>query len=124
VIAELTQSVEEMRRERVASAIETKVAELTDWATNSDEGKAKLAQLRKLLMSQISTRMGDDFKLDSVAEIASAAWEDIKPIAEMVRDALAGPPAVVNGKPRDDGGRPPLVDTPETRQAARASMGI
>jgi hypothetical protein len=124
VIAEQNQVIEEMRRERVTVAIETQVAELTNWPTADEEGKAKLAKLRELLKSQIVTRLGADGAADRVAEIAQAAWEDIKPIAEMVRDALAGPAAVVNGKPRNDGGIPKLEDTPENRQRAIAEMGI
>lgn len=124
VIAELTQTVEEMRRERVTSAIDAQVAELTAWQTADDEGKAKLAKLRDLLKAQIVTRLGADYKTERVAEIAQAAWEDIKPIAEMVRDALAGPPAIVNGKVATGNGLPKLEDTPENRQAAASRMGI
>lgn len=124
VIAELTSTVEEMRRERVATAITVTVAELTNWNVNDDDGKAKLAKLRELLTGQIITRMGNDFATDKVAEIASAAWEDIKPIAEMVRDALAGPAAIVRGRVQQLGGVKPIEDTPENRQRALDAMGI
>lgn len=125
VIAELTSAVEEMRRERVTTAIDGKVAELTDWQVASDEGKTKLAKLRELLKGQIVTRLGDSFTVERVAEIATAAWEDIKPIAEMVRDALAGPAAIVNGKPQGVGGAiKPVEDTPANREAAMNRMGI
>jgi len=124
VIAELKQSVEAMRRERVSQAIEARVAELTDWQVADEEGKEKLKKLRALLSGQIATRMGDDFKAERVAEIAAAAWEDIKPIAEMVRDALAGPAAIVNGKARGSKAVPELSDTPEARTEAMSRMGI
>lgn len=124
VIAELTQAVEEMRRERVNSAIAGKVAELTDWQVKDDAGKEKLKSLRDMLTRQIVTRLGDDLATERVAEIASAAWEDIKPIAEMVRDALSGPAAIVNGKVQATNGVKPLEDTPENRAEAVARMGI
>lgn len=125
VIAELKGTVETMRRERVLSAIESSVAELTDWQVADDEGKAKLKKLRDLLNGQIVTRLGDDFNVERVAEIAQAAWEDIKPIAEMVRDALAGPAAIVAGrKPHGMGGAPTLVDTPENREGEMNRFGI
>jgi hypothetical protein len=124
VIAEMQGIIEEHRVERLNSAIDAKVAELTDWQVTDDEGKAKLAKLRALLRGQILTRLGDKQSIDRVAEIGDAAWEDIKPIAEMVRDALAGPPAVVTGKVSDNGGRKPVDDTPENRQRALAQMGI
>jgi hypothetical protein len=123
VIAELTSAVEEMRRERVTTAIEAAVAELTDWQVADEDGKAKLAKLRGLLRGQIATRLGDQQTVERVAEIAGAAWEDIKPIAEMVRDALAGPAAVVNGRVHATGIKP-VEDTPENRQRAMSHMGI
>lgn len=123
VIAELNQQVELFRRERVETAVDTRVAELTDWQVKDDEGKAKLAKMRALLRGQILTRMGDDLKAERVAEIADAAWADLQPLAEMIRDALAGPAAVVTGKPRDNG-RPTLEDTPENRARAMSRMGI
>lgn len=125
VIAELTSTVEEMRRERVNQAIDAKVAELTDWAVKDDSNKEKLAKLRALLSGQIVTRLGGDFKVERVAEIAAAAWEDIKPIAETIRDALAGPSAIVNGRVVEmNGALPKLEDTPENRDKAMSQMGI
>lgn len=124
VIAELQQQLEGMRVERINSLIASQVAELTDWQVATDDGKAKLAKLRELLTSQIVTRMGSDLKAERVAEMATAAWDDIKPIAEMVRDALAGPAAVVNGRVQATGARKPIEDTPENRERALAAMGI
>lgn len=124
VIAELQTVVDEYRVAAINTAIDAKVAELTDWQVANDEGKEKLKTLRNMLRKQIALRMGDDQQAERVAEIADAAFEDIKPIAELVRDALAGPSAVVNGRVHNDNGRKPLEDTPEARQQARAAMGI
>lgn len=121
VIAELQQVVEQHRVERLNAAIDAQVAELTDWQVADEEGKAKLAKLRALVRGQIVTRLGSDQSTERVAEMAQAAWEDIKPIAEMVRDALAGPAAIVNGKVAE---KNKLVDTPEARADALSRMGI
>lgn len=124
LIAEMGKQIEALRRERVVTAIDATVAELTDWHVTTDEDKEKLKKLRALLTGQIVTRLGEDFKAERVAEISAAAWEDIKPIAEMVRDALAGPAAIVNGKVQTQNALPKLDDTPETRAAAMSRAGI
>lgn len=124
VIAELNQQVESFRLERLNVVIDAKVAELTNWQVHDDAGKEKLAKLRGLLKSQILTRLGSEQKMERVAEMATAAWDDLKPIAEMMRDALAGPAAVVNGRVVTAGGRTKIEDTPQQREAALNSMGI
>lgn len=123
VISEQNKLIESYRMERLTAAIEGRVAELTDWQVTDDAGKDKLKKMRELLKGQILTRLGSDPKAERVAEMADAAWEDLKPIAEMLRDALSGPPAIVNGKVRETG-RKPLEDTPENRIRAAAAMGI
>lgn len=123
VISELNKQVESYRLERLTAAIEARVAELTDWPVADEGGKDKLKKMRELLKGQILTRLGSDPKAERVAEMADAAWEDLKPIAEMLRDALAGPAAIVNGKVHETG-RKPIEDTPEKRKAAMDRMGI
>lgn len=124
VIRELNATVESFRRERVESAVDARVAELTDWQVKDDDGKEKLKKLRALLRGQIITRMGGDLKAERVAEVADAAWADLQPLAEMIRDALAGPPAVVSGRVSETNGRKALEDTPANREAAMSQMGI
>jgi hypothetical protein len=125
LISELNKQVDGFRMERLNAVIDAKVAELTDWQVAGDEAKAKIAKLRELFRSQIVTRLGDKQTVERVAEIATAAWEDLKPIAEMMRDALAGPPAVVTGSVREmNSAAPKLEDTPENRQAAISQFGI
>lgn len=123
VIAELRDQLEAQRRREFEAALDAKVAELTAWEVKGDEAKRKLDAFRAMLKGQILSGLGDERNADRVAEIAQAAWGVLEPIAETIRDVLAGPPAIVNGKPRDDK-RPELVDTPEARNAAMARMGI
>jgi hypothetical protein len=59
-------------------------------------------------------------------QTVDAIWTQMKPLAETLRDKLAGPAAVVNGRARatQSNGVAPLTDTPEARAQAVAAMGI
>lgn len=120
LIKDLQTTVAEYRRQQFEGAVDAKVAELTAWQTTGDEAKKKLDALRRTLRSRIVAELaGDASKLESVVE---TIWSDLQPLAETVRDALAGPPAIVAGKVQS--GRPVLEDTPEARAKARAEMGL
>lgn len=126
LISELNKQVDGFRLEGLNRLIDTQIAELTAWNVTDEEGKTALQTLRDLFRNQIVTRLGDKQDAGRVAEIAQAAWVDLKPIAEMVRDRLAGPAAIVNGKVRDGyaGAVPKLEDTPENRAKALDASGI
>lgn len=118
LIAQLQTTVAEFRRQQTESAIDAKVAELTAWQVTGDAAKAKLEAFRRTLRSRLVAELaGDASKLDTVAE---TVWADLQPLAETVRDALAGPPAIVAGKGR--GAIPKFEDTPEARAKARAEF--
>lgn len=123
VIAELKQQLEAQRRREFEAALDATVAEFTAWETKSEAAKAKLGAVRTLFKDKILSLLGEERAADNVAETAKAAWEELKPIAEMVRDALAGPAAAVSGRVQEMG-RPKLEDTPEARQAALGSFQI
>lgn len=96
LIAQLQTTVAEFQRQQTESAIDAKVAELTAWQVAGDAALAKLAAFRRTLRSRLVAELaGDVGQLDTVAE---TVWADLKPLAETVRDALAGPPALVAGK--------------------------
>jgi len=130
-ITVLETTVQEFQRREFERAVDEKVAEMTDWPVgetapdaNGKTGKDKLAALRAMFRRAILEKMADDHTVEGIAEITAEAWEGIRPIAEIVRDALAGPAAVVNGRVQATGAVKSLVDTPEARNAAMASMGI
>lgn len=130
-ITVLETTVGEFRRREFERAVDAVVAEMTDWPvreaaadSNGKTPKDKLAALRAMFRRAVIDKMGDEQDGARVAEIAAAAWEEIKPIAEMVRDALAGPAAIVGGRVREDGGHKKLEDTPANREAAMSQMGI
>lgn len=126
LISELNKQVDMFRQERLNTLIDSQVTELTDWNVTDEEGKTALQTLRDLFRNQIVTRLGDKQDASRVAEIAQAAWTDLKPIAEMMRDRLAGPAAIVKGKVAEltSNGVAKLEDTPENRNKALARMGI
>lgn len=131
-ITVLETTVQEFRRREFMRAVDEKVAELTDWTVSDTDkdaggktGKDKLAALRAMFKRAILDKMGDEQDVENVAEMALQAWEEIRPIAEMMRDALAGPAAIVRGRVAEtNGALPKLEDTPENRAKAAASMGI
>ncbi|TXH53001.1 MAG: hypothetical protein E6Q97_14340 [Desulfurellales bacterium] len=119
LITSLQTTVAEFRRQQFEGAVDARVAELTAWQTTGDEAKKKLDAFRRTLRSRIVSELaGDASKLEAVIE---TIWTDLQPLAETVRDALAGPPAIVAGKVQT-GQRPVLEDTPANRAKARAEF--
>lgn len=118
-------TIAEYQAREFAASVESRIAELTDWKVSGDEAKKKLDSFRKTLKNQLLASIGGERDQTKVQELVSAVWEDLKPLAETVRDALAGPAAVITAKVREtEGDKPKLVVTPETVQAARAQFSF
>lgn len=105
MIAELQTTVAEFRRQQFDNAVNAKVVELTAWNVTGDAARTKLEAFRRTLRSRLVTELAPSASSGAalVAELAEAAetvWADLQPLAETVRDALAGPPALVGGKGR------------------------
>lgn len=103
------------------AALDAKVAELVNWQVEGDEAKGKVDAFRRTVRTRILSELGEDRTAEKLVEAAKTAWEDIKPLAELIRDALAGPPARVSSRVRDSH---KIEDTPEARKKARAEMGL
>jgi hypothetical protein len=80
--------------------------------------------LRAMFRRAILEKVGSETKTEAIAEMAAAAWEELKPIAEMLRDALTGPAAVVAARPQGYGGRKVEPPTEQEQRAAMNRMGI
>lgn len=119
--AALELAVAEFKRKEFESTIDTKVSELTAWKVNGDEAKKRLDKFRQTLRAQLLTAVGAERDATKVAELIGATWEDLKPLAETVRDALAGPAAFVAEKQRNQG---KLDTSPEATAKARQITGI
>lgn len=122
LIAELQQQAQERQVAEFHAQVDTQIAELTNWETKTDEQKNKLEALRRMLRSTVLAELGEENDADKLKTTLQEIWEANKALAETVRDALAGPAAMVSGKVRDRASR--LEDTPENRRKARAEWGI
>jgi hypothetical protein len=130
-ITVLETTVAEYQRRDFARVVDEKVAEMTAWAVsdtdkdaNGKTSKDKLAALRAMFRRAILEKVGSETKTEAIAEMAAAAWEELKPIAEMLRDALTGPAAVVAARPQGYGGRKVEPPTEQEQRAAMNRMGI
>lgn len=99
LVAELQTTVAEYQRQRFDTDLDTRIAELTAWNVTGDANLAKVAAFRRTLKSRIVAELGEERDADKVAETVTAMWTDLQPLAETLRDALAGPPAAVGAKP-------------------------
>ena len=114
--------IAEFQTRQFDADMEAKIAELTAWEVNTDDGKAALASLRSVIRQMALAKLG------TVREMAQAETTltelvdvDLKALIEMTRDRLAGPPVLVpgtNNRPAADGAVVQVDDTPETRQKA------
>jgi len=122
-IAELEAQVAEYAAVQFDAALEATVAELVDWKATGDAAQAKVAQFRRTVRDRILAALGNERTPEKIAEVSAAVWEDIKPLAETVRDALAGPAAMVAARQRQQGAAR-WADTPENRANAIRTTGI
>lgn len=124
IISELKTQLEQVRVREFDAAITGIVSEFVTFDVKKDEDKKKVDSLRRMFRGTLLAELGDERDPAKAKETAKKIWEsEFQVIAETVRDALAGPAALVSGKVRD-GGRPELVDTPENRAKAFSRLGI
>jgi len=121
IIGTLQTQLEAKRVQEFDAALDEKVAELVDWDVQSEDAQAKVQAFRRTVRTRIVAELGEERTTEKLTESAETVWADMKPLAEMIRDALAGPPARVAGKVRDSR---KIDDTPEARAQARAAMGL
>jgi hypothetical protein len=119
VIETLQQQLAAIRDREFEASLDGRVAELVSWNVKTDEAKARLAAFRRMVRQRIVAELND--ARDNLDAAVETAWAEMKPLAETLRDALAGPAAIVAGKKSD--GRD-LEDTPEARAKARAVVGL
>jgi hypothetical protein len=121
LIGTLQGQVEGYQSQEFDAALDGQVAELVDWQVKDEEAKKKVDAFKGTVRTQILSKLNGDHDAESIEKIAGEVWEEMKPLAEMIRDALSGPPAVVSSKVRNS---IKLEDTAETRARARAATGI
>lgn len=120
VIAAQQATIAEYQRVQFDNALDGKISELINWTVTGEGAQAKVDSFKRTVRSRILAEMGTERKAERIAEVAATVWAEVQPIAETVRDALSGPPAIVSAAQR---ATRKLDDTPETRQAAHAALG-
>lgn len=122
LISELKDQLETHRVKEFEAALDNTVAELIDWNVKDEAAQAKVDAFSRTVRGRILSELGEERSADKVKETAETVWEEMKPVAEMLRDALSGGAAVVTSRVNGNGRK--LEDTPEARQKARARVGI
>ena len=120
-IGTLQDQLQAKQAQEFEATLDAQVAELVNWKVEGDEAQAKVAAFRRTVRTRILSELGEERDAEKLEAAVKVAWDDMKPLAEMIRDALAGPPARVSGKVRD---RHKIDDSPEARARARADMGL
>jgi hypothetical protein len=121
IIGTLQGQLETKAAAEFETLLDEQVAELVNWQVEGDEAKGKVAAFRRTVRTRILSELGEERDADKLEAAVKAAWDEMEPLAEIIRDALAGPPARVSGKVRD---KRQIDDTPEARARARAAMGL
>ena len=99
-VAELDDRLAQFETEKFEAAVDGVIAEIVDWEVKGDDAKKRVKMLRGQLKTRILSEMGDDQDAERVKAVAQEIWEgeDMKVLAETVRDALTGGSATVGGK--------------------------
>lgn len=126
-VAELTTlrgQVREMAVVEMRRTIKSRVAEYTDWPIQNESAKAEVEAFRRTVCEFVEGILGENPDIAKADATVDTAWARMKPVAEYLRDKLAGPPAVVSSRVRETNGVKPIEDTPAAREAAMSQMGI
>jgi len=121
--SELEDRLAQFEAKQFEAAVDEAVAELVDWKIEGEKAEKRVNVLKSQLRGRILSEMGDDRDAERVDEVASEVWEseDMKVLAETIRDALSGGPGIVGNKGSTV---LKLDDTPENRRKARSTVGI
>lgn len=104
VINELQEQITTIRLAEFNTALDAKLTELMPWPAATDDAKKKLEALRGTVRGRILQELDGKQDKTLIAELANKVWAELTPLAETVRDALAGGPAVVGRKVRTAAG--------------------
>ena len=120
-ITELTSVVSEFKVREFESALDGRISELLDWSVEGEEAKSKFDAFVRTLRSRVVSELNGKTETEAINEALTAVWEDLKPLAETVRDALSGPSAIVGGKKN---AKQKLDTSPAAVAAARAKFNF
>lgn len=123
LLATAQETIAEFRKAKFETDISERVKKLTNWAVKGEEAEQKLERFRSTLQARIVSELGDERDEETVSETVQAAWDFLEPLAETLRDSLAGPAAVIRSKVAPKG-RVALDTSPEAVAAARREWGL
>jgi len=109
-------------------AVTTKAGKLLAWEKATDDTVlARRAALEKMFIRSVLAELGNEQAEDQMNTVFETLWEsEFKVMAETLRDASAGPPAIVAGQTasQSDLHTPLIADTPENRARMKARFGF
>lgn len=94
-IAELRARVAEYERTMFNSAVDSKIAEATNWNVSEDADIEALKALRATLKTAVLAEMGDNRALNRVDEAVVRVMENNRALVAALRDRLSGPGAFI-----------------------------
>ena len=97
-INDLTETISGFQVAEFERAVDVKIDGLIDWQVTGEDATNKVDSLKRTLRSRVVAELGDKRDTASIETVTAEVWTDLQPLAEMVRDALAGPAAAIGGK--------------------------
>lgn len=98
-VEEMHEKIAELETTQFEGAVDSKVAELTNWNVTSEANKAKVAAFRKNLRRNVVIELGAERAPEKIAEISQKLWDEEYSVmgAALVAE-MGGPAAIVGGK--------------------------
>lgn len=98
LLTEAQSTIAEFRQRAFESALDGRIAELTNWQVRGEEAQKKLDAFRRTLRARVVAELGDARDEETIKETVVEVWGDLEPLAETLRDSLAGPAAIIRSK--------------------------
>lgn len=121
-VSELESKLDKMKRAKFEAEVDRVVSETVDWRVDGEDAEKRVKMLEDQFKNRILSEIGDEKEAERISEVAERVWEseNMRLLAETVRDALSGGPAIVGGQQYFT----QIEDSPEARRAARAQVGL
>lgn len=125
-VEEMQTVVAEYAKKAFEGAVDSKVAELTDWKPASDDAKKKVEAFRKNFRRTLVGELGSERSAEKIAETAAKLWDDeFSVIGQSIVKELAGPSAIIGGKdnPKPEGSGSSKIADEDLKKNAQKYAG-